>query len=106
MLCDLAERNEAYGRPWHVPRSGAESPRSILALAARLRDVGLKLRRGRRWMLVLAGLFNREIRAFKRVFPLYDRPVILDTRRIGELLGDLRLTPYAEGVRRTLDEFE
>lgn len=104
LLCDLAERSEAYGRPWNVPGSGAEPPRSILEVAARQLDLRLRLRRGRRWMLALAGLFNREIRAFKKVIALYDRPVILDSTRIQALLGELQLTPYAEGLRRTLDE--
>ncbi len=102
LLCDLAERSGAYGRPFNVPGSGALPPRTILEMAARLRDVPLKIRRGRRWMLTLAGLFSREIRGFKDVLPLYERPVILDTARIRGLLGhEPRVTPYEEGLQQT-----
>lgn len=101
VLCELTSRSGAYGRPWNVPGSGAETPRSILECAARLRGTELKLRRGRRWMLELFALFNRQARGFRDVFPLYERPAILDTTRIRELLGELRLTSYEDGIRQT-----
>lgn len=103
MLCELTMRDEAYGRAWNVPGSGAEPPRTILERAARLRGVKLKIRRGRSWMLALAGIFSSEIRAFRDVLPLYERPVILDTTAIRGLLGKVRITPYEEGIRRTLE---
>jgi nucleoside-diphosphate-sugar epimerase len=101
LLCDLAERPAAYGQPWNVPGSGPEPPRKILEQAAALRGTRLKLRRASRWMLNLAGLFRPDIRAFKDLLPLYERPVILDDTRIRRLLAEIRLTPYEEGIRRT-----
>ncbi|NIR45054.1 MAG: NAD(P)H-binding protein [Gemmatimonadetes bacterium] len=100
VLCELASRPQAYGGPWNVPGSGAETPRTILECGARILGAELKLRRGRRWMLELAALFNRQIRGFRDVFPLYERPLILDTTRIRELLGDLHLTSYEDGIRQ------
>jgi len=102
-LCDLALQDEAYGHPWNVPGSDAEPPRAILERAARLYGAKLKLRRARSWMVLLAGLFNSDIRAFRDVLPLYERPAILDTTAIRELLGEIRHTPYEEAIRRTLD---
>jgi nucleoside-diphosphate-sugar epimerase len=101
LLCDLAERPAAYGQPWNVPGSGPEPPRKILEQAAELRGTRLKLRRGRRWMVALAGLFRPELREFKDLLPLYERPVILDDTRIRRLLAEIRVTPYEEGIRRT-----
>jgi nucleoside-diphosphate-sugar epimerase len=106
MLCDLATRAESYGGAWNVPGSGAEPPRAMLELAARIKGVRLRLRRGRRWMLTLAGLFSREIRALKDVFPLYERPVILDATRFRGLVQDSRTTPYEEAIRRTFTWLE
>ncbi|MGD8700549.1 MAG: NAD(P)H-binding protein [Gemmatimonadales bacterium] len=103
LVCDLAMRDEAYGRAWNVPGSGAEPPRAILEQAARQRGVDLKVRRGRSWMLWLAGIFNSDARAFRDVLPLYERPAILDTEAIRQLLDEIRVTPYEEGLRRTLE---
>lgn len=103
VLCDLTMHDEAYGRAWNVPGSGAEPPRTILERAARLFGVSLKIRRARSWLLALAGFFSSEIRAFRDVLPLYERPVILDTTAIRGLLGEVHDTPYEEGIRRTLD---
>ena len=104
-LCDLAAQAEAYGRAWNVPGCGSQAPRWVLELAARIKGVRLRLRRGRRWMLTLAGLFNREIRAFKDVLPLYEHPAILDTSRIRGLLGEIRTTTYEEAIRATFAWF-
>lgn len=103
ILCDLAMREAAYGRPWNIPGSGSEPPRAILERAALLYDTKLKILRGRSWMLLLAGIFRSDARAFRDVLPLYERPAILDTTAIRELLDEVRVTPYEEAIRRTLD---
>jgi nucleoside-diphosphate-sugar epimerase len=102
LLYDLATRDEAYGRAWNVPGSGAEAPRAILERAARQQGVELKIRRGRSWMLLLAGIFDSDARAFRDVLPLYERPAILDTTAIREMLGEIDVTPYEEAITRTL----
>lgn len=106
LLCELATRAEAYGQAWNVPGSGPQPPRRTLELAARLVGVRLRLRRARRWMITLAGLFNREIRGFKDVLPLYERPAILDTRRFRGLVADSKTTPYETAIRDTFAWFE
>ncbi|MGD2155139.1 MAG: NAD(P)H-binding protein [Gemmatimonadales bacterium] len=106
LLCDLARRAEAYGQAWNVPGSGVQPPRATLELAARIASARLKLRRGRRWMLAAAGIFNRELRAFKDVLPLYERPAILDVTRFRGLLKDVVTTSYEEAIRRTFAWFE
>jgi nucleoside-diphosphate-sugar epimerase len=101
LLCDLATHAGAYGHAWNVPGSGAEPPRATLELAARIAGARLRLRRGRRWMLTLAGPFSREMRAVKDILPLYERPLILDTTRFRGLVEDSGTTPYEEAIRRT-----
>ena len=55
-------------------------------------------------MLLLAGIFRSDARAFKDVLPLYERPAILDTMAIRNLLGEIQVTPYEEAIPRTLAE--
>lgn len=102
IVADLALREEAYGEPWNVPGSGPEPPRAILELAARIAGRDLKIRRIRPWMARLAALFSGEVRAFLDLMPLYEAPVVLDTSKIEDLLGDVRTTSYAEGIPATL----
>jgi nucleoside-diphosphate-sugar epimerase len=104
LLCALATADGAYANAWNVPGSGTEPPRAILQRAAALYDVKLKIRRGRSWMLRLAGIFIPDARAFRDVLPLYERPAILDTTAISELIGRPEITPYEEGIRRTLEQ--
>jgi nucleoside-diphosphate-sugar epimerase len=106
LIVDLALRDEAYGEAWNVPGSGAETPRAILELAARIRETRLRLRRIRPWMARLAALFRSDVRAFLDVMPLYDAPVILDTSKLEGLLGKVDVTAYETGIPATLEWME
>lgn len=100
LLCDLAGRPEAYGKRWNVPGSSAVPPRQLLEGAA---DGGVKIRRGRRWMVLLGGIFKKEFREFADILPLYEQPYGPDASRLRGLLGELELTSYDEGLERTLE---
>lgn len=99
VLCDLASRPRAYGERWNVPGSGAVPPRQLIEMAG---GGQVKIRRGRRWMLTLGGIFKRDLREFKDVFPLYDGPYGPDASRITGLLDDLELTAYEEAIASTM----
>lgn len=103
LLVQLAFRDEAYGEAWNVPGSGAETPRAILARAARLAGTRLRLRRIRLWMARLAAPFRSDVRAALDVMPLYEAPAILDTSRIQTLLGSATMTPYETAIPETLE---
>lgn len=102
LLCELAWRPEAFGERWNVPGSGAEPPRRVIDLAAPSGKA--TIRRGRRWMIYLGGILNRELREFADVFPLYDQPYGLDGSRFESLLADVRgRTRYEDAVQPTLE---
>lgn len=102
LLAELALRDEAFGEVWNVPGSGARPPRVLLEEAARISGTELGLRRVGRWTARLAAIFSSDVRGFLDVMPLYEAPVILDTSKIEALLGEVRTTPWEEGLRETL----
>jgi nucleoside-diphosphate-sugar epimerase len=54
-------------------------------------------------MLRLAGLFNAELRELVEMRYLAETPVILDDSKLRRHLGEVRKTPYAEGIRQSWD---
>lgn len=102
VLCDLAEREEAYGRRWNVAGFGPAVPSEVLRRAARLAGRELKIREVGTWALRIGGLFRREVRGFSDVLPLYDRSYVLDGTRLDSLLGGVEWTSYDRGIRRLL----
>jgi hypothetical protein len=54
-------------------------------------------------MVRLIGLFNPLMRELVEMSYLLTEPVILDDSALQTLIGPIAKTPYAEGVRRTLE---
>jgi len=53
-------------------------------------------------MLRLIGLFNKFMRERVEMNYLMTDPLIMDDTALQQLIGPIRKTPYAEGVRQTL----
>lgn len=99
VLCDLAWRRESFGERWNVPGSGAVTPRHLIEWVA---QGEVRIQRARRWMLVLGGVFKRQLREFRDVLPLYDGPYGLDGSRLASLLEELEPTPYDKALPATV----
>ncbi|HKK28583.1 MAG TPA: NAD-dependent epimerase/dehydratase family protein [Gemmatimonadota bacterium] len=102
LLCDLAARPAAEGRRWNVPGGPARPPRELLEEAGGIAGRKPRVSALRGWMVRVAALFRSDAREFGTILPLYDRPVGLDASRLRDLLGEVELTPYEEGMRATL----
>ena len=62
-----------------------------------------KIRVAGKTMLRVVGLFNPLMREMVEMHYLQTNPVLLDDSALANLLGGLRKTPYAEGVRRSVE---
>ncbi len=102
-IVELALREEAYGERWNVAGPGAVIPRYLFETAGKLCGRDSKIRTANRAMLAILGLFNRDIRAIRELYPIYMQPPILDPRKLRHLIGDYPVTSYEEGIRRTLE---
>ena len=102
-VCDLAAHEEAYGEGWIVAGAGPITPRRAVQAAAAYAGAKANVRPVPRVMIKLAGLFNRNIRAFQDVLPIYQAPVYYDASKARALLGTLSITPYERGLAATVD---
>ncbi len=102
-IVELAMREDAYGERWNVAGPGAVIPRYLFETAGKLCGREPKVRIANSIMLAVLGLFNRDIRAMRELYPIYMHPPILDARKLRRLIGDYPVTSYEEGIRRTLE---
>ncbi|MBN1238400.1 MAG: NAD(P)H-binding protein [Gammaproteobacteria bacterium] len=102
-IVSLAGSDDAYGEHWLIPTAGplngrrvAEIVSEVLVPKVRVRGTGLAALR-------LASLFDADLRAFMQMVPQYVKPISYETIKIEGLLGPQPVTPYEEGIRRTLE---
>ncbi|HYO84137.1 MAG TPA: NAD-dependent epimerase/dehydratase family protein [Bryobacteraceae bacterium] len=102
-LIALADKEEAYGKAWNVAGPGLITTREFAALVFDAVQKKPRLRVAGRFTLRLLGLFNPFLREVVELHYLRTSPVKLDDRRLRGLLPNLPKTPYAEGIRATLE---
>jgi nucleoside-diphosphate-sugar epimerase len=100
---DLAAHPKAYGRGWNLAGAGVASQRQIAEQVFAMVGRKPKLRVIGKTALRALGLFNSFMREFVEMHYLQTSPVLLDDSALIQLLGQVRKTPYAEGLRATLE---
>ncbi|MFQ5844746.1 MAG: epimerase, partial [Planctomycetota bacterium] len=103
ILCDLAAQEEAYGKGWVVAAAGPITPRRAVEAAAAYAGVRARVREIGPGVMRAAGLFNRDIRLFADIAPVYRNPVFFDATRLRGLLGSYHVTSYEIGLAATVD---
>ncbi|HEY0837962.1 MAG TPA: NAD-dependent epimerase/dehydratase family protein [Azospirillum sp.] len=103
-LATLGEREEAFGRVWHLPSGPPVTGRAFIAAVAAAVGRPARMRAMPYWMLALGGLFNPLAREAKEVFHQFSRPFVMDASAFEGAFG-ARVTPLAEGVGRTVEWF-
>lgn len=98
----LIEKPRTWGTTWNLGGAGVTSTRAMVDEI--FKQAGRKERYfiAGKITLRLVGLFQPLMRELVEMHYLQTDPVILDDSRLHALLGDLRKTPYAEGIRQTL----
>jgi nucleoside-diphosphate-sugar epimerase len=102
-LLQLSQLDDVFGRCWNL---GAASPITGRAFSKIVYDVlgtPPKPRPVSKIALTLFGLFNPTMRELREMYYLYDSGFILDDAQLRARLGALPKTPYAEGVRQTIE---
>jgi len=96
----------AYGRIWNFAGAGSTTQRDLVQEMERQAGRTIKLRVAGKAMLRLIGLFKPVMREMVEMHYLLTDPVIMDDTALQQLIGPIRKTPYAEGVRQTLAALE
>jgi len=102
VVARLLDTPAAFGKIWHLAGAGVTTQRDLASEMERQTGTKLKLRVVGKTMLRLLGLFVPVMRELVEMNYLMTEPVILDDAALQGLIGPIRKTPYAEGIRRTL----
>ena len=94
---------QAFGKVWHLAGAGAITQRDVVSEIERLTGRPLKLRVAGKTALRLAGLFNPFMRELAEMHYLLTDPLLMEDSALHALLGPIAKTPYAQGIRATLN---
>jgi nucleoside-diphosphate-sugar epimerase len=93
---------DAYGQRWIVPGAGpitgpqvVDTVSFLLARPSRLRTAGIPLLR-------TISLLNSTLRGLMQVAPEYVKPITYEASKLEGLIGRPAMTPYDEGITKTL----
>ena len=106
VVAKLADTPAAFGHVWHLAGAGATTQQALVDEMQRQTGRPLKTRVAGKTMLRVLGVFKPLIREMVEMHYLLTDPVILDDSALQRLIGPVRKTPYAEGIRQTLAAVE
>ncbi len=103
-LVVLGERDEALGRPWHIPSPEPLTQRALIRMIFDAAQLPAKIGGFSPLMLKLVGLFVPAVREVNEMMYEFTAPFVMDSSRFQKAFG-LAPTPHTEGVRRTVEWF-
>lgn len=101
-VAQLIQQEEVWGSAWNLGGAGVTSMRGMADEIFAQAGHAPKYMVAGKTMLRIGGLFNPMLREMVEMHYLQTSPVILDDSRLDRLLGGVKKTPYAEGIRQTL----
>jgi nucleoside-diphosphate-sugar epimerase len=103
VVARLIDRPEAYGRWWHLAGAGTITTREVVNCAFALTGHKPRMLVAGKTTLRLMGLFNPLMREMVEMNYLQTSPLILDDSALRGLLGQIKKTPYDEGIRQCVE---
>jgi len=98
-LCEAPD--DAYGQAWHVPNAPTHSLRELLALAARIAEVPLRMRVLPTWLQPILGIAVPELRELIEMRFQTDRPYYVDAGKFRARFGQ-EPTSFEDGLAATI----
>ena len=105
VITRLVATPAAFGKFWNFAGAGVTTQREMVSEMERQTGTKLKLRVAGKTMLRLIGLFNPFMREMVEMNYLMTDPLIMDDSALRQLIGPIRKTAYADGVRQMLAAF-
>ncbi|HJV60336.1 MAG TPA: NAD-dependent epimerase/dehydratase family protein [Albitalea sp.] len=103
VVVKLIDTPAAFGRSWHLAGAGVTTQLALLQEMERQVGHPIKRRVIGKTLLRVLGLFNPMLRELVEMHYLQTDPVLMDDTALQQLIGPIRKTPYAEGIRQTLE---
>jgi nucleoside-diphosphate-sugar epimerase len=101
-LIRLASAADATGKVWHIPGPEPVTIREFLSLMYTDLRLEPRIKKIHPASLLLKSIFSQEADRLREMRYQFEKPFIVDSHRF-EAVFDGRVTPHAEGIRRTLD---
>ncbi len=98
-LCDAPD--DAYGQAWHVPNAPTRSLRELLALAAKIAGVPLRMLVIPPWLQPILGIVVPELRELIEMRFQTDRPYRVDAGKFRARFGQ-EATSFEDGLAATI----
>lgn len=102
VVARLIDTPDAFGRTWNLAGAGVTTQRALVAEMERQSATTLRLRVAGKPMLRMLGLFKPFMRELVEMHYLLTDPLIMDDAALQRLIGPIRKTSYADGIRQTL----
>ena len=99
---DLLAHPDAFGTIYNLAGAGPTTTRALIAEIERASGRRIRTFAVGPVMLRVLGLFVPLLRELVEMHYLWTTPVLLDDAKLHGVLGTIRKTPYAEGIRRSL----
>lgn len=103
-LAILGEQHNGIGRVWHVPTAPPMTTRAIVQHIASKLGTPARLSTLGRFMVGIAGMFDKNAKALKEMLYEFESDFIVDSS-LFETTFNVRPTPMTESLNRTLEWF-
>jgi nucleoside-diphosphate-sugar epimerase len=102
VVAALIDAPRAYGATWNLAGAGVTTQRALVERIFAQVGRPPKLRVAGPLLVRAMGLFNPLMRELVEMHYLHTTPVLMDDSALRGLLGDIRKTPYEDGIRLTI----
>ena len=102
VVARLVSTPAAFGKIWHLAGAGVTTQQELVSEIERQTGRKLKTRVAGKTMLRLIGIFNPFMRELVEMHYLQTQPVIMDDSALQQLIGPIKRTSYADGLRQAL----
>ena len=103
VVASLIDEPRAYGRAWNLAGAGVTTQREMVERIFAEAGRPPKIRVAGPWMVRALGLFDKFMKELVEMHYLQTSPVLMDDSALRGLLREVRKTPYAEGIRQTIE---
>jgi nucleoside-diphosphate-sugar epimerase len=103
VVARLIVAGKAYGQWWHLAGAGTITTRQVVDRAFALTGHKPRMIAAGKTTLRLMGLFNPLMREMVEMNYLQTSPLVLDDSALRGLLGEIKKTPYDEGIRQCVE---
>jgi nucleoside-diphosphate-sugar epimerase len=103
VIADLFARPDTFGTTYHLGGAGTITTRDFIAETERAAGTRITTLVATKTLLRLLGLVNPLMRELVEMHYLFTDPVVLDDSKLRAVLPELHKTPYAAGIRATVE---